>query len=162
MTVPAQLIPRQWNLYRNVPRERLAEQVRVFVAALDLDKPWRVIVESAKSTRSDVQNRYLNGVCYKLLGDAIGYERDEVSEYCCGLYWGWKDKKVPKKPSNPLGVESVPVRTTTTDETGARRVLTKLEFAEYVAFIQRFGASKGIHIPDPDPDYAEHREQEAA
>jgi hypothetical protein len=159
--VPAKLIPRQWNIYRNVPRDQLAEQIRVFIAALDFDKPFKVIVQSARATRSDRQNRYLNGVAYKLLGDAIGYERDEVSEFMCGLYWGWRDKKVPKKPSNPLGVESVPIRTTTTDG-GKRSVLSKLEFAEYVAFVQRFGASKGIYIPDPDPDYAEHREEEAA
>jgi hypothetical protein len=162
MTVPAKLIPRQWFIYRNVPRERIAEQIKVFIAALDFDKPFRVEVHSARATRSDLQNRYLNGVCYKLLGDAIGYERDEVSEFCCGTYWGWKDKKVPKKPSNPQGIESVPIRTTTTDSEGNRSVLTKLEFAEYVAFVQRFGASKGIHIPDPDPDYAENREAEAA
>lgn len=162
MTVPAQLLPRQWMLYRNVPRDKLAEQIRVFVAALDLDKPWRVSVVSAKASRSDLQNRYLNGVAYKLLGDAIGYERDEVSEYCCGLYFGWKEKKVPKKPSNPLGIESVPIRTTTTGPEGGRSVLSKIEFSEYVAYIQRFAASKGIHIPDPDPDYAEHREEATA
>lgn len=160
MTVPAKLIPRQWNIYRNVPRERLAEQIRVFVAALDLDKPFRITVVSAKATRSDLQNRYLNGVCYKLLGDAIGYERDEVSEFMCGLRWGWKEKRVPKKPSCPDGIESVPIRTTTTDEFGNRSVLSKTDFADYVAFVQRFAASKGIVIPDPDPDYALHREED--
>jgi hypothetical protein len=161
MTVPAKLIPRQWNIYRNVPRDKLAETIRVFIAALDMDKPWRVTVDSAKSTRSDLQNRYLNGVCYKLIGDAIGYERDEVSEFLCGTYWGWKEKRVPKKPSCPYGIESVPIRTTTTGPEGGRSVLSKIEFGEYVAFVQRFGASKGIHIPDPDPDYAEHRDDEA-
>lgn len=162
MPVPAQLIPRQWIVQRNVPRDKIADQVRAFVAALDIDKHWRVTVINAKATRSDLQNRYLNGVAYKLLGDAIGYERNEVSEYCCGLYFGWKDKKVPKKPSCPSGIESVPIRTTTTGPEGGRQVLSKIEFSEYVAYIQRFAASKGIHIPDPDPDYAEHRDDEAA
>ncbi|MDR5726141.1 MAG: hypothetical protein RB191_01585 [Terriglobia bacterium] len=161
MPVPAQLIPRQWIIQRNVPREKLAEQIRVFVSALDLDKPWRVVVQSAKSTRSDLQNRYLFGYCYKTIGDAIGYETEEVHEFILGTYYGWKEKKVPKKPSNPLGIESVPIRTTTTDETGVRSVLTKMQFAGFVAFVQRFAASKGIHLNDPDPEYAEHREKEA-
>lgn len=130
-------------------RAPVADQVRTFVAALDTDKQWLVTVTNLKGTRSDAQNAYLNGVCYRLLGDAIGYERDEVSEFCCGTYWGWKDKKVPKKPSNPSGIESVPVRTTTTDENGQRAVLSKTEFAEYVGWLQRFAAGKGIHIPDP-------------
>lgn len=161
MTAPVKLFPRKWILYRNVPRGKLAEQIRVFIAALDLGKLWRVTVASAKAERSDLQNRYLNGVCYKLIGDAIGYERDEVSEFLCGTYWGWKDKRVPKKPSCPDGIESVPIRTTTTGPEGGRAVLSKSEFSEYVAFVQRFGASKGIHIPDPDPDYADHRDDDA-
>ena len=76
-----------------------------------------------------------------------------------GTYFGWKEVKVPKKPSNPAGVESRPIRTTTTDETGKRRVLNKQEFSDYVAFIQRFAAAKGVHISDPD-EYA--AEEEAA
>ena len=160
MPIPPQLLPRQFNIYRAVPRERIAEQVRVFVAALDFDKPFRVIVELWKAKRSDKQNAYLWAVCYKTLGDAIGYERDEVAEFLLGTHYGWREKKVPKKPSCPSGIESVPMRTTTTDETGKRSVLTKQQFSEFVAFIQRFAASKGVFIPDPDPDFAEHRDDE--
>lgn len=145
-----------------ISREGAIDRLLNVIMSLPMDKAWRVTVEEAKSARSLAQNAYLNGVCYKLLGDAIGYERDEVSEYCCGLYFGWRDKRVPKKPSCPSGLESVPIRTTTTDAQGRRSVLGKLEFAEYVAFLQRFAASKGIIIPDPDPDYAEHREEETA
>jgi hypothetical protein len=141
--------------------DQLAALVRL-IHKLPTDKAWKVEVSEAKSPRSLAQNSFLNGVCYKLLGDAIGYEREEVSEYCCGLYFGWRDKRVPKKPSCPDGIESVPIRTTTTDAEGHRSVLGKLEFADYVAFLQRFGASKGIHIPDPDPDYALHRDEEDA
>lgn len=130
-----------------------------FLADLPAGKAWKIEVTEARSERSIQQNRYLNGVAYKLIGDKTGYERDEVSEYFCGLYWGWKEKRVPKKPSCPSGIESVPVRTTTTDETGERSVLNKQDFADYVAFIQRFAAKKlELCIPDPDPDYAEHRE----
>ena len=129
-----------------------------FLAALSPAKAWRVEVTEARSERSIQQCRYLNGVAYKLIGDAIGYERDEVSEFLCGTYWGWREKRVPKKPSCPVGIESVPIRTTTTDENGKRCVLSKLEFCDYVAFVQRFAAHRNIFIPDPDPDYAEKQE----
>lgn len=158
MPVPAQLLPKQWLLPKLLPRDRVANAVRVFIAALDPATPYRVTVEVAKVPRSNQQNRYLWGVAYKLIADAVGYEVDEVAEYLCGYMWGWTEKRVPKKPSNPTGIESVPIRTTTTDENGKRSVLSKMEFADYVAFVQRFGAKHGVLIPDPDLNHAEHEE----
>lgn len=158
MTVPHQLIPRQWLLPKLLSRDGVAAQIATFVTALDPGHAYRVTVEDAKATRTNQQNRYLHGVAYKLIADAVGYEIEEVAEYCCGAFFGWTDKRVPKKPSNPEGVESVPVRTTTRDADGKRRVLNKQEFSDYVAFVQRFGAKRGVHIPDPDPNYAEHEE----
>ncbi len=119
------------------------------INALPSDKGFVVKVEELKRPRSNAQNRYLNGVAYKMIGDAIGYERDEISEYLCGTYFGWKEKKVPKKPGHERGIEMVPIRTTTTDEEGNRSVMTKTEFSDYVNFVQRFAAAKGIVIPDP-------------
>lgn len=133
-----------------------------YLLALTASKSWEILVREIRSTRSDRQNSYLNGVAYKIIGDAIGYERDDVSEFLCGTYWGWKEKRVPKKPGCPDGIESVPRRTTTRDENGHRDVLDKMAFADYVAFVQRFAAKRNIYVPDPDPEYAEHREQEAA
>ena len=161
MPVPAQLLPKQWLLPKLLPRDRVANAVRVFIAALDPAKPYRVTVEVAKVPRSNQQNRYLWGVAYKLIADAVGYEVDEVAEYLCGYMWGWTEKRVPKKPSNPQGIESVPIRTTTTDADGKRSVLSKMEFADYVSFVQRFGAKHGVHIPDPDQNYAAHEEEAA-
>lgn len=142
-----------FTLPRLMARAGMIAKIAAFLAALPDSKAWRIEVSEAKSARSIQQCRYLNGVAYKLIGDAFGYERDEVSEYLCGLRWGWRNKRVPKKPSCPSGIESIPVRTTTTDEAGNRAVLSKNEFADYVAFVQRFGAKHGVYIPDPDPDY---------
>ena len=158
MTVPHQLLPRQWLLPKLLSRDRVAAQIATFVAALDAGRPYRVTIEEAKSTRTNQQNRYLWGVAYKRIADAVGYEVDEVAEFCCGTRWGWKDKRVPKTPRNPEGIESVPVRTTTRDADGKRCVLNKQEFSDYVAFVQRFAAKRGVHVPDPDPDHAEHEE----
>lgn len=130
--------------------------------ALPNERTWRVSIEQAKAERSDSQNAYLWAVPNKLLSDATGYESKEVHEFLCGTYFGWKDRKVPKTPRNPSGLESVPVRTTTTDENGNRSVLSKSAFAEYVEFVIRFAADKGVVVPPPDPDYAERREEQAA
>lgn len=116
------------------------------LAGLDAGKRWRVTVEPEKTSRSLKQCRYLNGVAYSIIGQAIGYERDEISEYLCGERFGWRDVTLPNGK-----VITRPLRTTTTDDEGKRAVLSKLEFAEYVAFVQRFAAGYGLVIPDPEP-----------
>lgn len=140
---------------------RNLSRIVAFLSALSPSKAWRIEISEERNTRSIQQCRYLNGVAYKLLSDHTGYERDDISEFMCGTYWGWKQVKVPKKPGNPEGVEDRPMRTTTTDESGKRSVLTTTEFKDYVAFVQRFAASKGVFIPDPDPMWSSD-EQKAA
>ena len=146
-------LPKQADLRETVIARMVAQLRR-----LPEGKAFVLKVEERRPVRSEAQLRYLNGVCYKLIGDAIGYERDEVSEFLCGTFFGLREKRVPKKPSNPTGIESVPVRTTTTDENGARDVLNKQAFADSIAFVQRFAASKGIHIPDPEQHLDQHEE----
>jgi hypothetical protein len=142
--------------------DRALEHAQIVLSRLDAGVAWKVTVEPVKNSRSQSQNAYLWAVPYKLISEATGYEVEEVHEYMLGRFFGWKDKKVPKTPRNPSGVESVPVRTTTTDEHGKRSVLSVDVFSEYVAFIQRFGAMKlGLVIPDPDPMFREHQEQAA-
>jgi hypothetical protein len=132
-----------------MPKGKLRETIRANIVAfldqLPEDKEWRVEIYQAKRARSIQQCRYLNGIAYKLLSDATGYERDDISEYMCGAYWGWRDKLKPGKV-----VARVPIRTTTTDEHGKRSVLSKIEFAEFVAYVQRFGAKHGVYIPEPE------------
>ena len=140
--------------------QRVLENAQLAIAGLDANEAWKITAEPVKATRSNSFNAYLWAVPYKLISEATGYEVEEVHEYFLGRFFGWKDKKVPKTPRNPSGVESVPVRTTTTDEHGKRSVLSMDQFGEYVAFIQRFAATKlGIVVPDPDPM---HGEQEHA
>jgi hypothetical protein len=142
-------------------RVRALELAVTVLGGLDESIAWKVTIEPAK-TRSNAQNAYLWGVPYRLISDKTGYEVEEVHEYMLGRYFGWKDKRVPKTPRNPSGVESVPVRTTTTDEHGKRSVMTPMVFSDYVDFIQRFAALKlGLVIPDPDPHFREHQDRAA-
>lgn len=138
---------------------------RVVHALEDLphDKVWKVSIEEHKAERSNPQNNYYHGVVLEMIAAKWGVETEEAHEWLCGTRWGWNEKKVPKKPSNPNGIESVPKRTTTTGYDGKRSVLNKVQFEEFVEFARRFAATKlGIFIPDPDPYYAEHREEKAA
>lgn len=137
-------------------------RIVAFLSALPVTKAWRIEISEDRNTRSVQQCRYLNGVAYKALSEKTGYERDDISEYMCGTYWGWKQVRVPKTPSNPEGIDDQPIRTTTTNETGSRSVLSTTEFMDYVAFVQRFAASKGVFIPDPDPMWFAREESRAA
>lgn len=123
---------------------------------------WKVTAEPIRNVRSASQNAYLWAVPNKMISEATGYEIEEVHEYLCGQHWGWKDKKVPKTPRNPSGIESVPIRTTTRNEQGKRCVLTTTQFVDFVDFVQRFAAKKlGLVVPDPDPAYMLRRERAA-
>ncbi len=126
-------------------RATILANAQRFLAALPASKSWRVEVAQYVKSRSSAQCRYLNGVAYKLIGDALGFDRDDISEYLCGQYFGWRTKPLPGGRS-----EEVPIRTTTTDADGKRSVLSVKEFAEYVEFCQRFGAEHGIFVPDPE------------
>lgn len=151
-------LPREDAIKRTVR----AQRVTTYLAGLSAAKAWEVIVRPFKRSRTSQQNRYERGVCCVLLAKAIGYEPEEIHEYLCGEYWGWKTKACPKTPNNPLGIKDIPVRTTTMNEAGERDVLNKQDYWDFVAFIQRFGAQYGITIPDPDPEWWLRNEVRAA
>jgi len=143
-------------------RKRALPRAVALLESLDEETAWKVTIEPAKRERSESQNAYLWAVPNKMISEVTGYEAEEVHEYLCGQYWGWKDKRVPKTPRNPEGVESVPVRTTTRNEQGKRDVLKAKAFSDYVDFVQRFAAKKlNLVIPDPDPAYSHHRARAA-
>lgn len=145
----------------NIRRSRDIGRVVQELEALPEGKAWRVKVEEHKAERSDPQNNYYHGVVLEKIAEAWGVETEEAHEWLCGTRWGWKDKKVPRTPRNPDGLESTPRRTTTRGYDGKRSVLNKVQFEEFVEFARRFAATKlNLFIPDPDPNYLQHRECE--
>lgn len=135
--------------------------LRPLVAVLETyqpKKPVRVEYKIAMPDRTPAENRYLWAVPYKMLSEASGMESEELHEWNCGMQWGWKNKRVPKKPSNPEGVESVPIRTTTTNADGEDELCSEEDFRRLWARAQELGAKMfNIVIPDPDPDYKKKR-----
>ena len=105
-------------------------------------------ITEVKPTRSLEQNSYLFGVVYKTILDhnlrEQGWTAEDVHEFYCGEHFGWK-------PLDGLGRTRLkPIRTTTTDIYGKRSVLTKMEFSDFIAYIQQKSAENGIFIPDPE------------
>lgn len=138
------------------PKDResaIAGVVRV-LSAFAPGKPINVKVSIARPERSPWQLRYVRGVAVPLLAEAQGFAPETLYEWLCGQWFGWRTRKVPPTPTNPAGLESVPLRTTTTDEDGNRDVIDGDAFWQFVEFIQRTGAEAGVVIPDPDPEKA--------
>jgi len=131
-------------------REELSRWV-AFVSSLKL--PLEVSAKAWKKERTHPQNAYLFGVCYPVIAEQMGYTVDDLHEWVCGTFFGWVDRKCPKTPRNPEGMESVPFRTTTRDENGKRNVMEAEAFGrllENVVF--RAAAQCGAYIPEPYAD----------
>ena len=120
-------------------KDRENQLVKLAIKLRDFAPGKRVVVEFKQyhGTRSQEQNRYLWGVCYKTLEEATGQEAEDWHELMLGSWSGWEvfemfgqKRKRPVKRSSSLN---------------------KVEFADYVSFIHRKAAEYGIHIEDPAP-----------
>ncbi len=128
-----------FQLPRLVSREGQIQRIARFLAGLSADKGWTVEVKETRRKRSDPQNRYLWGVCYPAIQKHLeGWEPEDIHEYCLGECFGWerlsglkRDRVRPLKRSSALSVT---------------------EFMDYVEWIQRHMAEKGIYVPDPNED----------
>lgn len=121
-------------------RTRWIAFVQAQALPLDVEcKPWR-------KSRSNEQNALLWAM-YGPIAEHMGYDPEDIHEWMCGRFFGWKDIKVPKTPRNPEGLASVPVRTTTRNEDGKRNVLDRQTFARFVDMVDRVAAQAGVFIP---------------
>ena len=137
------------NVYTLPPKGREAAIARLvpILSVFQAGKPVNVKLTIARPERTPPQLRYLWGVPIKMLAEHGGYEPEEVHEYLCGSFWGWRDRKLPGGR-----MDQKPIRTTTVDADGNRDVIDGDEFWKYVEFIQRVGARAGVVIPDPQPE----------
>ena len=140
----------QWILPKLLPRLQILKRITAELAALAEDQAWSIEVKEQKGTRSNQQNRYLWGAVYpEIMKHLHGWEAEDIHEYCLGECFGWETMTgFGRKRLRPL-------------KRSAR--LSKTEFTDYIAFIQRRMAEHGIVVPDPDPTWflKEHDEQVA-
>jgi hypothetical protein len=116
--------------------ERSLARIVAFISALSKETAWKLEVSEYKSRRSDEQNRYLWGVVYAtILKHLPGWDAEDVHDYFLGEHFGWETLEgMGRKRVKPIRRSSR---------------LNKTEFAEYVAFIQRAMAERGVYIPEP-------------
>lgn len=135
-----------------------AERLRWIDFLLSQSLPLEVESKRYRRSRSSEQNRLLWKM-YQPISEAMGFDRDDLHEWFCGKYWGWRDMKVPRTPRNPDGWVSVPVRTTTRDENGKRSLMDKAEFAKFVDLVERTAAQAGVYVV---PEWVEEEAQRRA
>ncbi len=112
--------------------------------------PLEVSCKRWQKARTEPQNNYLFGVAYPPIAEAMGYAVEDIHQWMCGQFFGWVDRKVPKTPNNPVGVESVPFRTTTKDHEGKRDVIDAATFGKLLDTVVLPAAARcGAYIPEP-------------
>jgi hypothetical protein len=127
------------KLANEAQRDRWIAFVQSQPLPLDVEcKRWR-------KSRSNDQNAMLWAM-YEPIAEAMGFDRDDLHEWFCGKFWGWKDVKVPRTPRSPEGYVSVPVRTTTRDSDGKRNVIDTKTFSEFVDLVDRTAAQAGVYV----------------
>jgi hypothetical protein len=104
---------------------------------LERDKAYDVYFSDKKPIRTMAQNRYLWGVVYKTLSDALGYEVEEIHELC-------KHKHALRTAFDlqARGIVEVPMST---------RMMDTKQMTEYIDKIRRWAMDEfGLYIPQPN------------
>ena len=128
-------------LRRDKPADR--EKAARFLAKLPPDKPWRLEVSEYKPRRSDAQNRFLWSTYQRIIDmggeDMRGWTKDDLHEFFLQHTYG------TEIIDGLNGMEHIkPMRRSSR--------LSKVEFVDFVATIQRFMAERGVYLPDPDEE----------
>lgn len=121
--------------------ERNLTRLIGFLSALPRDHAWKITIGEWKRTRSNEQNAYLWGVVYPtILQHLPGWDADDLHEYFLGEWSGWEVLEgLGRKRLKPVRRSSK---------------LSTTEFMDFVAFIQRTMAERGVYVPDPNEQVA--------
>jgi hypothetical protein len=94
-----------------------------------------IIIQDASTKRTDQQNRYLWGVCYKMIADASTGDKDHVHADYAG---------------RGLGFDIISIDGADYLRPYSTKNLSKSDFADYVAFVKKKAyGDLGFIIPDP-------------
>ena len=131
--------------------QAVADNAEKYLWTMPVDGTCEIEFRPVKQTRKLNQNAALWGVAYPPIMEAMGLQgekdREELHEFFCGEYWGWKEYEL-------MGVKKQrPRRTTTVNEFGEKDTIEKTEMYNLYSFIQQRGAEHGVFVPDPDPMY---------
>ena len=102
-----------------------------------------IVIDREKNKRSDSQNKYLWGVVYKIPADSLGWDIEDMHEFC-----KLKFNIIHKR-----------IKDNEVELPGSTAILTIAQFIEYTDKIKRFFAEFDIYIPDPN-EYLDSLETE--
>lgn len=130
-------------LPRSLSREGAIARISRVLAALPLDLAWRVEVHEQKPKRSHGQNDYMWALYDFIIKrggvEMEGWTKDDLHEYFLQKHFGSRiitfmgdRKRVPMRRSSRLN---------------------KQEFTDYLEFVLRYMAEKGVYLPSPDDDW---------
>lgn len=126
-------------------RAGVLSNLHAAIDGLDGAKAWAVELKPYRKPRTNAANSYL-WACYALAVRELGFTAEEWHEEMCIRFFGKRERE---KAGGR--VEVLPIRTTTTDETGARDVLTGADFWKFIEHMRREFSVGGVYIPDPTP-----------
>lgn len=121
----------------SVSRDGQITRIAAVLGSLAKDKAWQLELKEHKRKRSDNQNRYLWSAVYPAITRILeGFDSEDVHEWMLGEHFGWEVVELfGKKRQRPIRRSSK---------------LSKLEFRDYIDFVQRKAAEFGIYIPSPN------------
>lgn len=125
-------------------RETVLRNATAALAGLDGKDAWTVAIKRYRRPRTSVANAYLWSAVYGQLVHELGFTSELWHEEMCIRYFG------PVEKNTPRGGQTVPFRTTTTDETGSRDVLSGAPFWDFIEFVRRQAAEAGVYCPEPN------------
>jgi hypothetical protein len=108
------------------------EGFRALVESLE-GKPVQMTLSRFRMTRSTPQNRYLWGVVYKILGEHLGYEAEELHEACKVRFL------TDHSCEEVAGLKRIK----------STAALDAAAFSDYVERVRQLAAELGVYIPDP-------------
>jgi hypothetical protein len=124
-----------------IPKGGVLTRIVSLLSALAADTPLKVTIAEYKRTRSTEQNAYLWSCVYPtILQHLPGWDTNDLHEYFLGEWSGWQTLEgFGRKRLRPVRRSSK---------------LSTTEFMDYIAFIQRTMAERGIYVPDPNEQVA--------
>jgi len=134
-------------IYPDTNRDQIKSAITGYIDGLSADKCWQVVIGKFDNSRSAKQNRALFGLAYLLLEQHTGIIKDDLHEYYCMKFFGTQCRVVFGRK------KFVPIRTTTTDESGNRSLISTTEFCKFYEFVQMEGAKLGCIIPEPQEKF---------
>lgn len=118
-----------------------------YVSAFKPEQIVEVTIKKPARKRTLSQNNYLWGVCYKIIGDELGYDIEEIHEIM-------KQRFLKRQKDVDFKGKKI-----TLEKTLSTTKLSTTQFNQYVDKVKMFASSElGIYIPDPNEinldDYA--------